>query len=125
MSLAPSVPVVALLLCALAVGGCGDQGDAEGDCSQALAFREATYLGYGSADLGVADVELGAGELGGCPDREGTAEGGGEAVPVRVHSIDGHAPDDVVGVEVEGRLDLYFREGMATEDIDRLIGELT
>ncbi|WP_408897353.1 DUF6281 family protein [Nocardioides sp. R1-1] len=125
MSLAPAARVLGLVLCATGVAGCSGQGDAEGDCSQELVFREETYLGYGSADGETADADLGAGELGGCPDGEGSATGGEDAVPVRVHSIHGHAPEDVVGVEVEGRLDLYLREGMSTEDIDRLIEELT
>lgn len=59
-----------------------------------------------------------------CADEGDASKDGGGGGPVLVHSVDGQEPDDVVGVEIEGRLDLYFRDGMGSEQIDRLIDQL-
>ncbi|MFW6869922.1 DUF6281 family protein [Nocardioides sp. CPCC 206347] len=125
MSAPPTVAMAALFVCTLlAATGCGESAG-EGDCTQALRFRDETYLSYASSDLGVADRDLGPGDLVACADDGGASQEGDRVESVRVHSIDDQDSAQVVGVEIEGRLDLYFRDGMDSKEIDRLIEDLT
>lgn len=126
MSAPPTVAMAALFICTLlAATGCGESAG-EGDCTQALRFQDETYLSYDSSDLGVADRDLGPGDLVACADDDGGASKEGDRVEsVLVRSVDDQDSAQVVGVEIEGRLDLYFRDGMDSKEIDRLIEDLT
>lgn len=115
----------ALLVCTLLnASGCGGPVE-EGDCTQRLVFHDGSYLNYASTGTNNADRELGSGTLAECADEGDASRDGDMGDEVPVHRVEGKDSDDVVGVEIEGRLDLYFRDGMRSEEIDRLIEELT
>jgi hypothetical protein len=118
-----SLPVIVLLASLTACGG-GPE-DASGDCTVELVFDEQSYLGQGSATTEVREDKLGTGELLPCDDNGDSTSPGAAGQPVAVWSVADQAAHDVVGVEVEGRLDLYFDDSMSRAEIDRALEELS